>query len=132
MKKITLLPFLIVLLMLTAACAPQQAAMLEELPRTMNADQVREVMDREDVTIIDVREDWEYAEGHIPGAELIPLGQLPDRIGEVSKEVEIILVCRSGNRSGQALQFLEQQGFENAHNMNGGMIAWTSAGHPTE
>jgi rhodanese-related sulfurtransferase len=84
------------------------------------------------VTIIDVREDWEYEAGHIPGATLLPLGTLQDRVDEVPTDEPVILVCRSGNRSGQAYRYLKQQGFENVHNMTGGMIAWEAAGLETE
>jgi rhodanese-related sulfurtransferase len=80
------------------------------------------------VTVIDVREDWEYEAGHVPGAMLIPLGALKERVDEVSTDATVILVCRSGNRSGQAYRYLRQQGFENVHNMTGGMIAWEAAG----
>ncbi len=93
------------------------------------------------ITIIDVRQDWEYAQGHIPGAILIPLNQLPKRVSEIPREGLVILVCRSGGRSGgrsrQAWKLLSQQGsgylpFENVHNMVGGMNAWIRAGYEIE
>ena len=80
------------------------------------------------VTVIDVREDWEYEEGHIEGAVLIPLGSLPERVDDIPTDRPVILVCRSANRSGQAYRFLTQEGFTNVHNMVGGMIAWEEAG----
>jgi rhodanese-related sulfurtransferase len=82
--------------------------------------------------VLDVREPGEYAAGHIPGALLIPLGELPDRLHEVPEEGPVVVVCRSGNRSGQALRFLRQQGFDNVHNMLGGMLAWQRAGYEVE
>lgn len=74
--------------------------------------------------IIDVREPAEWAEGHISSAKHIPLGDLLERRGELDPQVETILVCRSGNRSGLAYEMLKEQGF-NVVNMTGGMNAWT-------
>ncbi|WP_053218699.1 rhodanese-like domain-containing protein [Virgibacillus senegalensis] len=75
------------------------------------------------VNILDVREAKEVAEGKIPGSVNIPLGLLEFRLHELDKSTEYIVVCRSGGRSGQAVQFLESQGFH-AINMTGGMLAW--------
>lgn len=80
------------------------------------------------IVVIDVREAWEYDGGHIPGALLIPLAALPDRVDEIPTDQPVVLACRSGNRSMQAHNFLQQQGFDNVHNMTGGMIAWQAAG----
>ena len=84
------------------------------------------------MVLIDVREDSEYAEGHIPGATLIPLGQIPDRLDEIPTDKTVVAVCRSGNRSGQATDYLREQGFDNVHNMEGGMNAWSQAGYEIE
>lgn len=78
----------------------------------------------EKLTLIDVREDDEVAEGMIQGAIHIPLGQLPDRLGEIPQVDEVILVCRSGNRSGRALGYLEANGYKGLKNMTGGMLEW--------
>lgn len=77
----------------------------------------------EELHIIDVREDMEVATGKIPGAKHIPLGQIPDRYNELDKNKHYYMVCRSGGRSGNACQFLIQQGY-NVTNMAGGMLAW--------
>lgn len=82
-----------------------------------------------DVQIIDVREDFEVAEGMIAGATHIPLGQLAARLNEISRTRPIIAVCRSGNRSGQATALLHSAGFR-VDNMQGGMNAWYGAGLP--
>ena len=103
-----------------------------DLPVDINAQTVEEIRNRDDVVLIDVREDWEYAEGHIPGATLIPLGEVPNRLAEIPKDKTVVAVCRSGNRSGQATSFLQQQGFDNVHNMQGGMNAWSQAGFDIE
>lgn len=74
-------------------------------------------------SIIDVREVGEVAEGKIPGAINIPLGLIEFRMNELDKSQEYIMVCRSGGRSGQATQFLTNQGY-NVINMDGGMLSW--------
>ncbi len=76
------------------------------------------------LSIIDVREYEEVAQGKIPGARHIPLGQLLERMNEIDKNEEHILVCRSGNRSGMACQLLESYGYR-VVNMTGGMLEWT-------
>lgn len=74
--------------------------------------------------LIDVREPGEYAQGHIPGARLVPLGQLRDRLDGLDPAAETILVCRSGRRSDIACRILAGLGFERVRNLAGGMLAW--------
>ncbi len=109
-----------------AAAAPAAATTLT-LPATVDAKTVNELRNNPDVLIIDVREDYEYAAGHIAGATLIPLGQLSSRLSEIPKDKTVVAVCRSGNRSGQATELLRQAGYD-VHNMAGGMISWEQAG----
>jgi rhodanese-related sulfurtransferase len=90
---------------------------------------VAQVKDRSDVFLLDVREQWEYDEGHIPGVTLIPMGEIPSRLEEVPRDKQVIVTCRSGNRSGQVANFLRQNGFDNIHNMSGGIVDWESAGY---
>ncbi|MDR6551471.1 rhodanese-like domain-containing protein [Paenibacillus qinlingensis] len=78
----------------------------------------------EHLILIDVREDEEVAEGMIQGAIHIPLAQLPERLSEIPQADEVILVCRSGNRSGRALGYLEANGYKGLKNMTGGMLEW--------
>jgi rhodanese-related sulfurtransferase len=73
--------------------------------------------------LIDVRQPEEFRSGHIPGAKLIPLGELDQRMGELSKDREIVCVCASGSRSRSATKMLLNEGY-NAINMNGGMMMW--------
>jgi rhodanese-related sulfurtransferase len=80
--------------------------------------------------ILDVREDFEVAQGTIPGAVHIPLGDLGARLSELDRTVPVIAVCRSGNRSATAAEALNQAGFS-ADTMAGGMTAWREAGLPT-
>ena len=83
---------------------------------------------QEDVLLIDVREPNEYAAGHIPGSKLIPLGQLESRLAEIPKDKQVIAVCRTGRRSGEATQLLAEKGYD-VQNMTGGITAWKAAGY---
>ncbi len=78
----------------------------------------------ETVCIVDVREDEEVAAGMIPGARHIPMGDVPDRLADIPRDGEVILVCRSGARSGRVYAYLAAQGYANLVNLNGGMMAW--------
>ncbi|HEY0827988.1 MAG TPA: rhodanese-like domain-containing protein [Bacilli bacterium] len=78
----------------------------------------------EQITIIDVREDEEVAMGMIPGAIHIPIGLIPERLDDISKTEEVVLVCRSGHRSGVVQEYLERNGYTGLKNMVGGMLEW--------
>lgn len=80
----------------------------------------------QDVQIVDVREVHEYRDGHIEGSTLIPLGILPYRLDEVDRDKEVVLVCRSGNRSSEACQILRDRGFRNVKSLQGGLSSWTA------
>lgn len=84
-----------------------------------------------DAQLIDVREAHEVAEGMIPGAKHIALGELDARLNEIDASRAVWAICRSGNRSGQAANLLADKGFR-VFNMQGGMLAWNEAGFPTE
>ncbi len=77
--------------------------------------------------LLDVRQPEEYREGHIPGATLIPLGELQQRLQELPRDRQIICVCHSGNRSSSATRLLASAGYD-AINLRGGMIDWTNQG----
>ncbi len=81
--------------------------------------------------IVDVREPYEWSEGHIPGALHIPLGSLARRATELDSAKEVIAVCRSGNRSISAAMILQRAGFTKASSMSGGMISWMRHNFPT-
>lgn len=74
--------------------------------------------------VLDVREPWELADGVIVGAINIPLGQLGHRLNELDSKNELLVVCRSGKRSADAVSRLASEGFTNAHSIVGGMLAW--------
>lgn len=83
-----------------------------------------------DAVLIDVREPDEWQQGHVPGATHIPLAQLSARLAGLPRDRDILLVCRSGNRSGVAQDLLARAGFERAINVQGGMLAWQRHGLP--
>ena len=95
----------------------------------INVQELKQKLDKgENLVLIDVREPYEYEEFNI-GGKLIPVGQITQAIPdlETHKNEEVVLVCRSGMRSGMAQQVLTQAGFSNARNLTGGVLAWIQA-----
>ncbi|WP_372729777.1 rhodanese-like domain-containing protein [Nocardioides sp.] len=86
---------------------------------------------RDGASLIDVREPSEYAEGHVPGARHIPMGQLTNRIDELDKDAPVHVICASGNRSGVMVEVLDAAGFE-AVNVRGGTSEWARSGREIE
>jgi adenylyltransferase/sulfurtransferase len=79
----------------------------------------------EDFQLIDVREEYEYETGNLNG-ELIPMSEIPQQLENISKSKKVIIHCRSGGRSGQVIQWLEQNhNLSNLYNLKGGIIAWS-------
>lgn len=79
--------------------------------------------------VVDVREYYEWAAGHIQGARHIPLRTLPHRFeDEIDRERPVLLICQVGQRSALATTFLRERGYD-AHNLEGGVESWTRAGH---
>ena len=94
--------------------------------------EVKAKLDRGDrFVLIDVREPHEYQICNIPEAKLIPLGDLPKRVNELNSADEIIAHCKSGVRSGKAVDFLKQAGFKKVRNMKGGILAWSDKVDPS-
>ena len=81
--------------------------------------------------MLDVREPEEWMAGHIPGATLIPLGELASRVSEVPTDRQVVVVCRSGNRSATGRDILRDAGLEQVTSMAGGMNQWAGAGYET-
>ena len=94
---------------------------------------VEEAVDRRDAGafILDVRQPEEWNEFHVPDSTLIPLGELASRVDELPKDQEIVIVCRSGNRSAQGRDVLLDAGFTQVTSMAGGLTQWRAAGYPT-
>lgn|SRR5690349_342632 len=80
-------------------------------------------------TVIDVREPGEYVGGHVPGAVLVPMGQLPSRTSELDRSRPLYVICASGNRSGAMTDYLRRAGFD-AWSVAGGTSAWARSGRP--
>ncbi len=78
-------------------------------------------------TLVDVREPSEYVGGHVPGAVLMPMGQLPSRIGELDRSKPVYVICATGNRSLASTDFLTHNGFQ-AYSVAGGTGAWARSG----
>lgn len=94
-------------------------------PNTIQNEELEKRLEvNENIVVLDVRESAEYVFNHIPNAISIPLGELEDRIGELTRVKEIFVVCRSGSRSDLAAQILSQKGFTNVINVVPGMIQW--------
>ena len=93
-----------------------------------------QMINRQDAPVIDVREDAEFAKGHIVGARHIPLAQLEARAKELQKykSKPVIICCETGNRSSSALAILRKLGFANVYNLAGGYAGWQQAGLPVE
>ena len=91
-------------------------------PKTVNSR-------RDQVQLLDVREDDEWSAGRIDGATHIPLSQLPARLGELVRDRTVVTVCRSGGRAGKAAELLSGSGWT-AEVMEGGMTSWAEAGLP--
>ena len=129
----------ILTLSLLAACGGQETAapVVEEidlttLPDEVDVETVAAIRQNPGVYLLDVREPDEYAAGHIPGITLIPMGEVASRLTELPRDKEIIVTCRTGNRSSQIADLLREQGFTNVHNMTGGIVAWEEAGYAVE
>jgi sulfur-carrier protein adenylyltransferase/sulfurtransferase len=94
--------------------------------------EVKQKLDRGDnFTLIDVREPHEYQIARIPGAKLIPLGELPKHLDEFDRDAEIVMHCKTGGRSQKAVDLLKANNFSNVRNMTGGITAWSDKVDPT-
>ena len=78
----------------------------------------------ESLTLLDVREEWELGVASVPDVVHIPMGEVADRLGELDRSREVVVLCRSGRRSLQVANFLQQNGFQ-AVNLAGGILAWS-------
>ena len=137
--RIPLLLAVALSLALLAACGGNETAApaveeidLTTLPDEVDVETVAAIRQNPGVYLLDVREPDEYAAGHIPGITLIPMGEVASRLTELPRDKEIIVTCRTGNRSSQVADLLREQGFTNVHNMTGGIVAWEEAGYAVE
>jgi molybdopterin/thiamine biosynthesis adenylyltransferase/rhodanese-related sulfurtransferase len=98
----------------------------DEVVPVISARDLKQKMDaHERFELIDVREPFEYEIASIDGAKLIPLGEIAERTHELQREQAIVVHCHSGQRSAQAVRLLQQRGFSNVYNLDGGIDAWS-------
>ena len=98
----------------------------------LSVEEAKEMMETDDVQVIDSREPWEYAEGHVPGAHNIThMATLP-RAKELATDKPIIFICKSGQRSAVAAEFAATVGLTDLYNVEGGTAAWIAAGYDVE
>lgn len=102
--------------------------------REVSVQEAVQLINRKDALVVDVRDTGEFEAGHVAGARHVPEKQLTERLRELEKfrERPIIVTCRSGTRSGVAVQVLRRHGFKEAFNLGGGIAAWDQAGMPLE
>ena len=105
---------------------------LLQVVASVSAQELKRKMDaRESLTLVDVRESWEYDIAQIAGSKLIPLGELGERLTEVPREGIIVVQCHSGVRSEQGARLLQEAGFANVYNLEGGIDAWSEEIDPS-
>jgi rhodanese-related sulfurtransferase len=124
-KMMSIIPILLGLILVLSACAPAAAPAFALEIDEQKAYEMRE----QGALVLDVREPHEWEAGHIPGAILIPLGELKDRIDELPQDQDIIVVCRSGNRSATGRDILIDAGLTQVTSMAGGMKDWFNEGY---
>ena len=104
----------------------------EETVPILSVNELKRKMDaREAFKLVDVREPFEYEIARIDGAQLIPLGEIAERAGELQREQQIVVHCHSGTRSAQAVRLLQHRGFNNVYNLEGGIDAWSDQIDPS-
>lgn len=92
--------------------------------QSMTVQELAKQLDKTRPALIDVREPWEFEICHLEQSINIPMGQIPQRYGELDTEQETVVICHHGVRSRQVIQFLQQFDFENLINLDGGIDAW--------
>jgi phage shock protein E len=101
------------------------------LPSEINVDEAYQMVEQ-GAFLLDVRTPAEWDEFHAPQATLIPLDELANRVDEVPRDQDIVVICRSGNRSQVGRDTLLAAGFPSVTSVDGGMNEWSAAGYPTE
>ena len=91
--------------------------------------ELKQALDAGSATVLDVREYFEYEQGHVPGAIHFPMHTIPARLSEVPVGEDVYVICQSGNRSWQVMAFLRQRGID-VINVEGGTGMWQMAGYP--
>ncbi len=125
--------WLVLAIGLLAVAAVVYLQLSKPSPASLSAESTVEqvvAMREQGAFILDVREPSEWAQFHIPESTLIPLGELSSRLNELPKDQDIVVVCRSGNRSAQGRDILLAAGFTSVTSMAGGVTEWQAQGYP--
>ncbi len=122
---IIIIPLILLAFLFLALQNP--AASTLTLDKEISVDEAYQLF-QNDEFILDVRQPEEYEAGHIPGSVLIPLDELESRLSEIPNDNEVVVVCRSGNRSATGRDILLNAGFANVTSMAGGMNQWINKG----
>lgn len=129
MKKIYIGLIWLIPLLFIAGCqgSNEVTSEVEETINQVSISELKDMLaeDRQDVFYIDVREEDEYKAGHIEGFSLYPLSTLDKDYQTIPKDKEVVVICRSGNRSMQAVNLLKAKGYGNLSNVTEGMLGWT-------
>lgn len=104
---------------------------MSELKEMSPAEFAARARDPNPPLLLDVREDWELALARLDGVHHIPMGQVPDRLAELPRDGDIVVMCRSGGRSTVVGKFLIQQGYPRVWNLTGGILAWSEEVDPS-
>ena len=134
MKRIVILGFMVIFLLsvfsgcISTTQSPEKAKFID-----ITVQQGKEMIDRGDVFILDVRTEDEYNAGHIRGSIRIPVQDIPQQelnksLAEIPLDKKILVYCRTGGRSTRASEILVNNGFKEVYNMKGGITEWTNAG----
>jgi rhodanese-related sulfurtransferase len=100
---------------------------------TLSARDVHEALQRgDDLIVLDVREAWEWQQGHVAGARHIPMNDVPARRDELDRTTPMVVVCHLGQRSAMVAHYLLTQGFHDIYNLDGGMDSWVRQGYEVE
>jgi len=115
--------------MVTASTRKDEVQKAEKMDYEIPVHELKGRLDvKEPLTLLDVREPWEYATAHIEGSKHIPMSEVPTRAHqELDPEEHIVVVCHHGVRSLHVAHWLRQQGFENAQSLRGGIDQWSRA-----
>jgi rhodanese-related sulfurtransferase len=107
------------------------AASETETDTGLAPDRVAQMLEAGEVQLVDVREDYEHEAGHIPGSRHIDLPELQDKAETLDRSKAVVFYCRSGDRSSMPAEAFRNSGWD-AHNLAGGLTAWSDAGLPME
>ena len=100
--------------------------------QTMDVDELDRLTAAGEVHVLDVRQDWEWRRGHVPGAIHVPLSQLPTLMWKLPRDKPLAVICEHGERSLVAAHYLAARGFEGVVSVSGGTSAWVRSGRQLE